>query len=653
MNRFQRAWTVLVTGLVFALALLLFQDMPPPSTPRLAHLAPPDDAIALPKDLDRDVTTQVNHFLTSSPDHSQLYYILVHRAYPNHDDMNPQVGLIHFFQRHLPSLYQMATPADRWATHFTDKLMGPIAHAVLDQTYPGHTQLAILYYRMDDETLHYYLRVYYLSAPLEQHSLLPELPSCPTTLGTSGDPDHSYMSPLFTRCANAQVFQSVDYRFPGSTWITHFTLRNQTITYARFSDVHDFRILQLPSLSPIRHSDDAGTPSRAHHDLASSTLRSQPGSLLRKLRAPKISQSTIAILPTAKPDSFSLLAAKVRQEPDRYRFFLTKLEKVINDDGQDQQHQGQGASAADLATGLPPGAGKPLWVASRLLQPSLFTSSDFRALSDQEEYLLHKSPFIATAPMTTLVYFPMMDMIVTLDQVLEQEPVSKIANEDKQITSVPSSLVESLVLRIYNLLFLDMGDETNVYTMAVNQYGTVLVLTTLDHGVMVYQRNHTAISATGVVQRNHVTYDYRTWIPSTSLSWPAAIPAFLADSIVAPLLTRFRQVPESRADPLNWRLTHDWNLRDDIPLEPTSAYSTKEEFRCLLLLSTLDDRAELSPNTMQNVLLGMLSDGTLAVWDLSVHSQRSILSRLLLRQWPIIVGVVVVVALFVWNELRL
>ncbi|KAJ1984757.1 hypothetical protein H4R34_000445 [Dimargaris verticillata] len=635
MNRFQRAWTVLITGLVFALSLLLFQDIPPPSTPRLAHLAPLGDAIALPKGLDRDVTTQVNHFLASSPDHSQLHYILVHRAYPNHDDTHPQVGLIHFYQRHLPSLYQATTPTDRWATHFTDKLMGPIAHAVLDQTYPGHTQLAILYYQMIDETLHYYLRVYYLSAPLERHPLSPELPSCPTTPETSSASGHDYTSPFFTRCANAQVFQSVDYRFPGSTWVTHFTLRNQTITYARFSDVHDFRVMQLPDLDLIQHANSAGSTNRASHALASSTLHSQPGSLLRKFRAPKISQSTIAILPTTRPDSFSLLAAKARQEPDRYRFFLTKLENATNDDDQGQQYLSKDGATTSVNTKSPPAAGQSLWVTSRLLQPSLFTSSDFRALSNQEEYLLQKNPFIATAPMTTLVYFPLMDMVVTLDQVLEQEPVSKIASQDKQHTSVSSSLVESLVLRIYNLQLIDMGEETNVYTMTVNQYGTALVLTTLDHGVMVYQRNSTAISASGVVQRNHVTYDYRTWIPSTPSSWSASVPAFLADSFVAPLLTRFRQVPESRTDPLNWRLTHDWNLRDDIPLESTSMYSTKEEFRCLLLLSTFEDRTELPPNTMQNILLGMLSDGTLAVWDLSVHGQPSILNRLLSRQWPI------------------
>ncbi|KAJ1653694.1 hypothetical protein IWQ61_006232 [Dispira simplex] len=649
---------------------MLLDDVIPPIAPKVVYKAPVTDRILPFHNGNEHIPGTIRHILETNPDATTLYYGAIHYQFPNKHPDTPLNGLVKWYLRDLAELsgtdpLQVAksepTEPSIWEVQSVDKLAGPIAHVALDRSDPARVQLAILYYQNKGEVLQFFIRIYHLYKQWDDYPLQ-QYPPCPEWK-PSVTVHASYEAEEFHQCANVPPLQWTDYEFPGSTWVTAFQLRQQQVIYSRANDVVKFRTIRIPKMREVVTPSDTET--------ALPVLHSSPGPRINSVQTYPEMQLNLAVLPNAKPlDSLHLLFARVWHDTDRYRFQLARFEN--------RTVPTKGDPIPQSTSSLLSSTSKTDWVHSHVIRYSLMTGGEYNPLSDKEMRLLRKKPVIIQAPMSTVVYFPLVDVILTLDQVLESEAISKNAH-NSNIEAISSHYIESLVLRTRRIMPLDASENLNVYSMFLDQFATVLVVVTLENDILVYQRSHSSSThgpsqATGYAMR-----DYRTWVTEhfTGTQDRTSFESHSEQPLqVAPMLTRFRRINDTAMDNMNWRRTHAWTLGHTIapntdggdvnPSHPPML--VQESFQAMLVVTSYPTVQPASypetppadppsPNPALRVkprtfLWTMLSDGTLVGWDLNTMRSTTLISRFIRNQPHMVLGVLLVIVTFVWNELQ-
>ncbi|KAJ1920484.1 hypothetical protein H4219_001321 [Mycoemilia scoparia] len=276
----------------------------------------------------------------------------------------------------------------------------------------------------------------------------------------------------FVHCVGREnvMFKSDDYIIPGSMMVTELSINNGTLVYSLAEDSFRFRMAPIP---------DSPYCNRKEREIK--RLHSIEGPYLGDYNGDRVKQSSLVFLPAETTNSIDILNSQGWFDSGVFIFKLHLIKKDV------KTRNSQNSAKNDESD-------KPVVVSEDWRRIQLLgyrvTMGDLRDLRNLNEYkLMHQKPIVLQTPLTTVVYFPATDIVLTVDTKWKKDLNGNYYQEHEP--------------KAYEVPFTSALGESALSHIDVDDTGSVLVMRTTDDDLAILRRS---------LSPDQNVFDYRSFV---------------------------------------------------------------------------------------------------------------------------------------------
>ncbi|PVU95000.1 hypothetical protein BB561_002103 [Smittium simulii] len=421
-----------------------------------------------------------------------MYYIVKHSKYVTTDITKRSSGLIKVYHSHVPSTAPSKKTASKkisnpWNLLFIDRLPGHIISSSFDKSREidsktnatSPRRLGFLFKLYSEESSSYYVRIYNIDSNIKplsdkdmENSILKlesydessvQISDIANSKVCSSDImsdkiDHDLIltDPNFKSCVakSNSHFEYLDYELPGNTEITGFAIKDDKIVYSRNGDTFYFRITRTNTKSDLNK------------------LKSTVGSYIKPGTEEFNKQLKLIILPTNRGSNLDILASEGWLESYNFKFKVSLFQNFTQIFDSDKKIPDIKKSML-----LPE---KEEWATDRLVQYILRVGKGYNSLNEFEKGLITRLPITEQASRTTVCYFYISQVVLTIDTSWEVDSLGNNIQHQK---------LSSTVLANSNLS--NDAETTGIY---LDDSGKILVISKLNGDLLIFGRKANILS---------------------------------------------------------------------------------------------------------------------------------------------------------------
>ncbi|PVU99685.1 hypothetical protein BB559_000486 [Furculomyces boomerangus] len=370
-----------------------------------------------------------------------LYYITKHSHFIKKSLKQKSSGLVKIYQLSMEFSKTLDKEQKIFVNSnpellFVDSLPGPILGSSLDKTREleqnglatSKRRLAFLYYVNSGENIQYYARIYDIDDPVPALSKasfektvssllsinfesnpkdkLAVLPICPSYLkNESYDFDQVYSDQNFKTCVGTKNLRLnyIDYKLPGTTEITNFSIKDNKIIYTRRGDSFSFRFTQFPI-------NIKGDLVETNTELVSSS-----GPLVHEKKHSLSNQFKTVMLSTNRNPNFDIATFDGWMESNSFKF------KILHFQNYSKSVEEKSSFFSNMFH-----ATQEEWLPTSFVRYSLGLGNNYNSLENFEKNMIVNPPLVDQISRTTICYFYITQVILTIDTLWKIEGDSSI-----------------------------------------------------------------------------------------------------------------------------------------------------------------------------------------------------------------------------------